>query len=104
MLTADQNTIVYLMFLNGILFLGLNFIAYSIVFPGTKRSKRIGYVLIISVILVVSVQQEYQALLYFKVSSSDSKNILLFGMILPVFLLSTVYYRFKNNFLIKNQR
>jgi hypothetical protein len=64
MLTPDQNTIVYLMFLNGILFLGLNFVAFSIVFPGPKGSKRIGYVLIVTVILVVAAQQEYQPALF----------------------------------------
>ena len=95
MLTPDQNTIVYLMFLNGILFLGLNFIACSIVFPGPKGSKRIGYVLIVSVILVVSAQQEYQALLYFNFAPDDVQKILLFGMIFPVFLISIVYYRLK---------
>ncbi len=103
MLTPDQNTIVYLMFLNGILFLGLNFIACSIVFPGPKGSKRIGYVLIVSVILVVSAQQEYQALLYFNITPGDAQNILLFGMIFPVFLISTVYYRIKKNRLEKIQ-
>ena len=102
MLTPDQNTIVYLMFLNGILFLGLNFIACSIVFPGPKGSKRIGYVLIVSVILVVSAQQEYQALLYFDFAPGDAQKILLFGMIFPVFLISTVYYRLKKNHLEKN--
>jgi len=102
MLTGDQNTIVYLMFLNGILFLGLNFIAYSIVFPGPKGSKRIGYVLIVSVILVVSAQQEYQALLYFNFAPDNAQKILLFGMICPVFLISTVYYRLKKNRLEKN--
>lgn len=104
MLTPDQNTIVYLMFLNGILFLGLNFIACSIVFPGPKGSKRIGYVLIVSVILVVSTQQEYQALLYFNFEPDDVQKILLFGMIFPVFLISTVYYRLKKNHLEKNLR
>jgi len=104
MLTPDQNTIVYLMFLNGILFLGLNFIVHSIVFPGGKGSKRIGYVLIVSVILVVSAQQEYQALLYFDFASGDAQNILLFGMIFPVFLISAVYYRLKKNHLEKDPR
>lgn len=99
MLTPDQNTIVYLMFLNGILFLGLNFIAFSIVFPGSRGSKRIGYVLIVTVILVVSVQQEYQCLLFYKFAPGDAQNILLFGMIFPVFLISIVYYRLKKNHL-----
>jgi hypothetical protein len=104
MLTPDQNTIVYLMFLNGILFLGLNFVAFSIVFPGPKGSKRIGYVLIVTVILVVAAQQEYQSLLYFKFAPSNAQNILLFGMIFPVFLVSTVYYRLKKNHLENKSR
>ena len=99
MLTPDQNTIVYLMFLNGILFLGLNFIAYSFVFPGPKGSKRIGYVLIVTVALVVSAQQEYQSLLYFNFTPNDAQKILIFGMIFPVFLISAVYYRLKKNHL-----
>ncbi len=99
MLTPDQNTIVYLMFLNGILFLGLNFIAYSFVFPGTKGSKRIGYVLIVTVALVVSAQQEYQSLLYFNFAPNEAQKILIFGMIFPVFLISAVYYRLKKNHL-----
>ncbi len=99
MLTPDQNTIVYLMFLNGILFLGLNFIVYSLVFPGPKGSKRIGYVLIVTVILIVATQQEYQSLLYFSFAPNEAQNILLFGMILPVFLISAVYYRVKKNHL-----
>jgi len=104
MLTPDQNTIVYLMFLNGILFLGLNFIACSLVFPGPKGSKRIGYVLIVTVILVVSTQQEYQSLLYFSFAPDAAQNILLFGMILPVFLISAVYYRLKKNHLEKKSQ
>lgn len=104
MLTPDQNTIVYLMFLNGILFLGLNFIAFSMVFPGPKGSKRIGYVLIVTVILVVSAQQEYQSLLYFNFSPGDAQNILLFGMIFPVFLISAVYYRLKKKHLENKSR
>jgi hypothetical protein len=104
MLSPDQNTIVYLMFLNGVLFLGLNFIAYSMVFPGPKGSKRIGYVLIVSVILVVVTQQQYQSLLYFKFAPGEAQKIILFGMIFPVFLISAVYYRLKKNHLEKKLR
>jgi hypothetical protein len=104
MLTPDQNTIVYLMFLNGILFLGLNFIAYSLVFPGPKGSKRIGYVLIVTVILVITAQQEYQSLIYFEFAPGEAQKILLFGMILPVFLISAVYYRLKKNYLEKKSQ
>jgi hypothetical protein len=104
MLTPDQNTIVYLMFLNGILFLGLNFIAYSLVFPGPKGSKRIGYVLIVTVILVITAQQEFQSLIYFKFALDEAQKILLFGMILPAFLISAVYYRLKKNYLEKKSQ
>jgi len=103
MLTQNQNTIIYLMFLNGILFLGLNFIAYSIVFPGGKGSKRIGYVLIVSFILAFSTQFEYRALLLFDFEPGKVQKILLFGMIFPVFLISIVYYRIKKNHLEKQK-
>lgn len=104
MLTQDQNTIIYLMFLNGILFLGLNFIAHSIVFPGGKGSKRIGYVLIVSFILAFLTQFEYRALLLFDFEPGKVQKILLFGMIFPVFLISIVYYRIKRNYLEKDKR
>lgn len=104
MLAQDQNTIIYLMFLNGILFLGLNFIAHSMVFPGGKGSKRIGYVLIVSAILAFSTQLEYRALLLFGFEPGKVQRILLFGMIFPVFLISIVYYRIKRNHLEKKKR
>jgi hypothetical protein len=101
MLTQDQNTIVYLMFLNGILFLGLNFIAYSLVFPGPRGSKRLGYILIVSAILAFTTQFEYRALLLFDIDPGKVQKILIFGMISPVFLISLVYYRYKKNCLEK---
>lgn len=104
MLTQDQNTIVYLMFLNGILFLGLNFIAYSLVFPGPKGSKRLGYILIVAFILAFATQFEYRALLLFDIEPNKVQKILLFGMISPVFLISIVYYRMKRNHLEKKKR
>jgi len=104
MLTQDQNTIIYLMFLNGILFLGLNFIAYSLVFPGPKGSKRLGYIFIVSFILVFATQFEYRALLLFNFQPEQVQKILLFGMIFPVFLISIVYYRMKRNHLEKKKR
>ena len=97
MLTQDQNTIIYLMFLNGILFLGLNFIAYSLVFPGPKGSKRIGYVLIVAAVLAFFTQLEYRALLLFDFNPGEVQKILLLGMVIPVFLVSMVYYRIKKN-------
>jgi len=103
MLTQDQNTIVYLMFLNGILFLGLNFIAYSLVFPGPKGSKRLGYVLITAAILAFLTQLEYRALLLFDFDPGMVQKILLFGMIFPVFLISIAYYRMRRNHLEKKQ-
>ncbi len=104
MLTQDQNTIIYLMFLNGILFLGLNFIAYSLVFPGPKGSKRLGYIMIVSFILAFATQFEYRALLIFDFEPGKAQKILLFGMICPVFLISMVYYRMKRNHLDKKKR
>ena len=89
------------MFLNGILFLGLNFIAYSFVFPGTKGSKRIGYVLITAAGLAFVVQQEYRILVNLDFVPETGRQILLFGFVLPVFLTSMVYYRVKRDRLEK---
>ena len=91
--TQNQNFIVYLMFLNGLVFLGLNFIAYSIVFPGPKGSKRLGYLLIVAVLVALMVTQEYHLLVQMDFPASPARNILLGGFILPVFLVSLVYYR-----------
>ncbi|MFQ5444548.1 MAG: hypothetical protein ACE5EK_08020, partial [Nitrospinales bacterium] len=91
------NTIVLLMFLNGILFLGLNFVAYSIVNPGGRGSKRTGYVLIVIVILMVCSQQEFRALGSLDFSPKDAGKILFVGFITPVFLCSLAYYRWQRN-------
>lgn len=93
MLTSEQNFIVYLMFLNGLLFLGLNFIAYSMVFPGKKRSKRMGYMLIVAVGLAVVVGQQLRLLVALEFEISMARQIILVGFAVPVFLLSLVYYR-----------
>ncbi len=93
MLTQEQNILIYLMFLNGILFLGLNFIAYSIVNPGPKGSKRIGYVLIVSAFLAFLVQQEYQTLVYLDFPTHQTWQVLIGGFISPVFILSLVCFR-----------
>nr|NIQ01666.1 hypothetical protein [Nitrospinaceae bacterium]NIR55673.1 hypothetical protein [Nitrospinaceae bacterium]NIS86117.1 hypothetical protein [Nitrospinaceae bacterium]NIT82961.1 hypothetical protein [Nitrospinaceae bacterium]NIU45164.1 hypothetical protein [Nitrospinaceae bacterium] len=66
MLNPVQNQIVYLMFLNGLLFLGLNFIARSILFPGGRGSRQLGYVLIVAVALVLIITQELDVLLDMK--------------------------------------
>ena len=95
MVNPEQSHIVYLMFLNGILFLGLNFIAYSMAFPGGKGSKRIGYVLIVAVILAYTVTQEFRYMVELGFDSSWTRNILLGGFVTPVFLISLVYYRIK---------
>lgn len=85
------------MFLNGILFLGLNFVAYSIVNPGGKGSKRVGYVLIVTVILILCAQQEFRALGALNFSPKNAGNILFAGFITPVFLCSLAYYRWQRN-------
>lgn len=104
MLTPNQNSVIYLMLLNGVLFLGLNFIAYSLVFPGPRGSKRVGYLLIVAVLLAFGVQIEYRHMLFLGFSPSKSLQILLYGFVLPVFLVSTVYYRLKRNRLEKKKR
>jgi uncharacterized membrane protein YdfJ with MMPL/SSD domain len=103
-LTPEQNTIVYLMFLSGILFMGLNFIAFAIVNPNRKGSKRIGYALFIAVFLVALIQQEYQAMTQLEFTEDSTREILLGGFVLPVFVISIVYYRVKRSRLEKKQK
>ncbi|MBI4382546.1 MAG: hypothetical protein HY579_00750 [Nitrospinae bacterium] len=93
MLTQEQNTIVYLMLLNGFLFLGLNRAAHAVVNPGPKGSKRRGYALIVSALSVLCVQQEYRALIFFAVAPATAAKILLGGFVIPVLFLSLAYYR-----------
>ena len=97
MLTLEQNTIVYLMFLNGILFLGLRFIAFAIVNNGGKGSKRIGYALLTTVLLIAIIQQEYQVMVQLNFNDSDIRKILLLGCVAPIFLTSIAYYRMKRS-------
>ena len=97
MLTPEQNAIVYLMFLNGTLFLGLHFIAFSFVNHGGKKSKRIGYALLITVFLVAVIQQEYEAMVQLNFMDDSIRKILLGGFVAPVFLLSIVFYRFRRS-------
>ena len=97
MLTPEKNAIVYLMFLNGTLFLGLNFIAFSIVNHGGRRSKRIGYALLIIVLLIAVIQQEYDVMIQLSFADDSIRKILLGGFVAPVFLLSIAYYRIKRS-------
>ena len=97
MLTEAQNQIIYLMFLNGLLFLGLNFIAYSMVFPGPKGSKRIGYLFLSCGLLAYLVQLMYQGLLALNYPADKITGLLLSGFVVPVFFISLAYYRVKRN-------
>ena len=92
-----QNQIIYLMFLNGILFLGLNFIAYSITHPGGRGSKRLGYVLIVAAVLAWDVTQEFKTLLEMGFDASKIRKVLVGGFVIPVFFTSLVYYRIQKN-------
>ena len=92
------------MFLSGILFMGLNFIAFVIVNPNRKESKRIGYALFIAVFLVLLIQQEYQAMTQLGFTGDSTRKILLGGLVLPVFIISIVYYRVKRSRLEKKQK
>jgi hypothetical protein len=85
------------MFLNGILFLGLNFIAYSIIFPGPKGSKRTGYLFISSGLLAYLAQSMYQGLLALEYPSNTISSLILSGFVVPVFFISLAYYRVKRN-------
>lgn len=100
-LTAIQNTIITLMFLNGVLFLGLNFIAYSMVFPGPKGSKRWGYVFLAAAALAFIAEQEHRMLLTLDFPYDQGAKILLFGFAFPVFVASLGYYRTRRSHLEK---
>ena len=97
MLTQAQNQIIYLMFLNGVLFLGLNFIAYSFVFPGPKGSKRIGYLFLTCGLLAYTAQLMYQGLLALEFPADKVTGLLMSGFVIPVFFISLAYYRVKRN-------
>jgi len=85
------------MFLNGLLFLGLNYIACTIVFPGGPGSKKLGYVLFAAVALVLCITQELDILVDMEFPESTARTVLLVGFAAPVFLISLVYYRIKRN-------
>lgn len=104
LLTQAQNQIIYLMFLNGLLFLGLNFIAYSIVFPGPKGSKRIGYMFITCGLLAYLVQQIYQSMIALDYPQENVSGLILSGLVIPVFFVSIFYYRIKRNRIEKEQQ
>jgi len=91
------------MFLNGILFLGLNFIAYSIIFPGPKGSKRIGYLFIACGLMAYLTQLMYQGLVALDYPSGKINGLLLSGFVVPVFFISLFYYRIKRNRMEKTE-
>lgn len=97
MLNPAQNQIVYLMLLNGLLFMGLNFIANAIVFPGGPGSKKLGYVLVVAVALVLCITQELDILIDMDFPANSARTVLLAGLAAPVFLVSLVYYRIKRS-------
>lgn len=103
MLTQAQNQIIYLMFLNGVLFLGLNFVAYSIVFPGPKGSKRIGYLFISCGLMAYLTQLMSQGLIALDYPPDSITGLLLSGFIVPVFFISLAYYRIKRNRMEKDK-
>jgi predicted membrane channel-forming protein YqfA (hemolysin III family) len=90
------------MFLSGILLLGLNSIAYSMVFPGSKKSKRLGYMLFIAVGMVAVIQQAFKTMIYLSFPHSEARQILLMGFVIPFFMVSIVYYRLRRNNKTKN--
>jgi hypothetical protein len=85
------------MLLNGLLFLGLNFVAHAIVFPGGPGSKKLGYVLITVVALVLCITQEMDILIDMEFPTSSARTVLAVGFAAPVFLISLVYYRIKRS-------
>ncbi len=97
MLNPAQNQMVYLMLLNGLLFLGLNFVARAIVFSGKPGSKKLGYVLITTVALVLCITQELDTLIDMDFPAATARTVLLAGFVAPVFFTSLVYYRIKRS-------
>ena len=97
MFTQAQNQIIYLMFLNGLLFLGFNFVAYSIIFPGPKGSKRMGYMFITSGLLAYLVQQLHQGMIALDYPQEKVSGLILSGFVIPIFFVSLFYYRIKRN-------
>ena len=89
------------MFLNGILLLGLNSVAYSMVFPGPRKSKRLGYMLFLCVLLAIVIQQEYDTLIKLGFEPAETQKILLLGFVVPFFLVPLVFYRLRRNRLEK---
>ena len=104
MLNPTQSQIIYLMFLNGLLFLGLNFVAHAIVFPGGPGSKKLGYLLFTIVGLVLCITQEMDILIEMKFPASSASTVLLVGLAAPVFLISLVYYRVKRSRLERSEQ
>ena len=103
MFTQAQNQIIYLMFLNGLLFLGLNFVANSIVFPGPKGSKRIGYMFITCGLLAYLAQQLHQGMIALDYPQESVSGLILSGFVIPIFFISLFYYRIKRNRIEKKQ-
>ena len=101
-MTQEQNFIIYLMLLNGILFTGMNIIAHTMVYPGGKGSKKKGYAFLLAAILVLCVQQEYRVLVQMGFTPSGTRKILT-GFIVPVFALHLIFYRFRANKKESNQ-
>jgi len=97
LLNPAQNQVLYLMFLNGLLFLGLNYVARIIVFPGGRGSKKLGYMLLIIVGLVLCITQELDILLEMKFPAKAAQAVLLGGFAAPIFLISVVYFRIKRS-------
>ena len=91
------------MFLNGLLFLGLNFIANSIIFPGPKGSKRIGYMFITCGLLAYLAQQLHQGMIALDYPQESVSGLILSGFVIPIFFISLFYYRIKRNRIEKKQ-
>ncbi len=77
--------------------MGLNFIAYSIIFPGPKGSKRKGYMLITCVLMAYLVQQLHQGMIVLDYPQENLSSLILSGFVIPVFFISLFYYRIKRN-------
>lgn len=98
----NLNIVVYLMLLSGILFLGLSVVAKGIINPGPKGSKKSGYIFILTAFLLLCVQQEYRSLVQLGFAEERIWKILA-GLIIPVFFLNLVYYRYRKRSLAEKE-
>jgi 4-hydroxybenzoate polyprenyltransferase len=64
---------------------------------GVEKTKKLGYVLVVAVALVLCITQELDILIDMDFPANSARTVLLAGLAAPVFLVSLVYYRIKRS-------